>query len=432
MRPATNDEGSMTQIAPNLVTSPERMKPVIAPIERLQLLPSLDGSSGSRGSTLFEFRIDAHNDIEAIAIWLSEVTNTDSAFRSYRLEAERCLLWATASRDKPLSALDDTDLREYAQFLLDPQPRDSWVYAGSARREDARWRPFRESLSPQSAARALGIVSSLFDWLETAGYIPENPWHGPALAVLRKDKKSVAPALLLEQRASVATAVEWSYITAAIGELDVEDRCDTAYRTKAVFYLAYFADLKPGEIASLRTSSLSVLAQGPAPVWKLCIEIRPPNLQEIILLPPAQQALERYLEGRGIVPGAFDRDRPLIGSSRSVPDWTEVEADFSAHAALAITKPVFMRASVLAQAAGDEVAARRLSGATTNWLRHALEVHVAHMEMPGGWPWFLLGSCWLAPPASRAYLPPRKVSNVESALRAFDELQPIWTTRSAR
>lgn len=401
---------------------------MIAPLERLTLPAHLDGSMLARGRPPAGVGIEARNDLEAIQIWLAEVANSQASLRSYRLEAERCLLWATNERGKPLAALNAEDIRAYARFMLDPRPRDLWLSDRNARREDDAWRPFRGPLSPRSTERALGIISSLFEWLELGGYLAENPWHSATLKPRNADRKNLAPAKVLEGRASVATMVEWSYIRKALDELDTIDEEYASLRTRLILYLAYFADMKPGEISSLRTSSIRILSSGPTPVWQLAIEGRPPEIRDIILLRPAQGILEKYLASRGVSMGAdvIRTDGPVMVSSRDTQDWSENEANLSRHTVHSSTRHVFLRAAEQAKSAGDKAAAARLSGATVHWLRHAFEVHAIQMDTPRNWCWYLLGAYWLAAPLFRSYLPDRAPFSTEIVLQAFNDLGRMW------
>ncbi|NVD97938.1 hypothetical protein [Massilia sp. BJB1822] len=414
--------------------TPEPWQPKVAPLERLKLPAHLDGSLLPRGSVLFKIRIEAHNDVEAIQMWLAEVAKSDATARSYRLEAERCLLWATLEQGKPLAALNDQDLSDFRTFLLDPQPRERWLCAGTVRREEDSWRPFRGPLSPRSCKHALRIILSLFKWLETCGYLSESILRGAALAPGSIDRKNTAPATALERRASIVTLVEWTYVRKALDELNP---CGTKYfdlRTRALLYLAYFADMKPGEICSLLTSSIEIISTDTTPIWKLYVEGRSPNIREIILLPPVQAVLERYLDGRGLVSsaGTFRENCPVIASGRDTQDWNESQGGVSAETVRVHTREVFLRAAALAESGGDKPAARRLSGATIHWLKHAFEIHTTYLSTPKNWCWHLLGACWLATPISKAYLPKRMTFSAEICLEAFEELSCTWQDRFNR
>lgn len=415
-----------------MITPPDSLSPPktrgIVPLERLMLPVHLDGSMLPRGSVLFPCRIDAYNDLEAIGLWLAEVAKSKSSFRSYRLEAERCLLWATVARGKALSALDHEDIAAYRRFLRDPRPREQWLSIGVPRREETSWRPFRSPLSLRTTEHALGILANLFAWLHTSGYLRENPWYGPATYRRGIKDKELAPAMAVERDMNVISAIEWFWIRKALDEMEKYENGDATARSRAVLYLAYYGDLKPGEICSLRVSSLSVLDSNSTPIWKLDIEGRAKELREIVLLPPLQQALEHYLHSRGMMLGASTAqpDSPLIASNHAIPDWPEVEGHLSELAGRSFIGLVFKRAAELAQSASDSMAARRLSGATVQWLRHALEVHSVHSDVRRNWCWPLIGACWLFSSSFTAYLPPRVPLSVESILQAFDQLEELW------
>jgi hypothetical protein len=239
---------------------------------------------------------------------------------------------------------------------------------------------------------------------------------------------NVAPAMAVERDTNVISAIEWSWIKKALDEMEkYEDGHETA-KSRAVLYLAYYGDLKPGEICSLRISSICVLVSETTPIWKLDIEGRAKELREIVLLPPLQQALEHYLHSRGIMLGASTTqpDSPLIASNQGLPDWPEVEGHLSQLGGRSFTRPVFKRAAALAQSASDSMAARRLSGANVQWLRHALEVHSVQRDVRRNWCWPLIGACWLFSLSFTAYLPPRIPLSVETILQAFDQLQELW------
>lgn len=400
----------------------------IVPLERLRLPPHLDGSREPRGSALFPHRLEVGNDREAIQRWLHEVAKSDSSFRSYRLEAERCLLWATVVCRKPLSALNDDDIAAYSRFMRHPQPRDQWISNGSPRRDDTSWRPFRAPLSLRSSERALGILATLFDWLHTTGYLRENPWNAPAAYLLRPNEKNATPALMPERLTNVVSAVEWSCIRKALDAMATGEDEHAASKSRAVLYLAYYADLKPGEISSLRLSAISVLESGVVPIWKLDILERPQELREIVLVPPVQRAIKHYFQFRGIALGSCvaQPDLPVIACSREIQDWPEPEGPLSGLGTRSVTGAVLEQAAALAREECNFIAARRLSLATLQWLRHAFEVHTAQYAISREWCWPLIGASWLASSAFKSYLPPRLPLSVDIILQAFDDLQEMW------
>lgn len=391
----------------------------IAPLEHLTLPSHLDGSLVARcAAGTGDSILDAGNDIDAIAKWLGEFAGAEGTFHRYRLEAERCLLWATIERGKPLCTLDDADAHAYGQFLLNLHPRDRWICIGHPRRDDPRWRPFQRPMSPRNLGEAIGILSRLWDWLDAYGYVSGNPW-ARTMYLKGKSDKTVAPGIGIDGRDNIVTRVEWSYLDAALNE--IEGRADEAFagRARALFYLAYFGDIKPGELAELRTSAIAEISIDPKPVWTLFFQGRPQSRREVALLPPAQQALAHYLGIRGIVPGTLEKwgDHSLIASARTKTSRQTLHS---------IAKPVFARASTMASADADLLAARRLSHASLQWLRHAFEAHAAHLAQNGQAIWLLLGANFLVPSALHSFLPARVPLSLQQTLLGFEQLQPMW------
>jgi site-specific recombinase XerD len=148
----------------------------LAPLERAQLPPELDGRHGLNRAIGVRAQIAADHDIDAIKAWLARFVDSRATFDSYRKEAERLLLWSTVELSKPLSSLTHEDLLAYQRFLADPQPAARWVMRGrKVARAEPDWRPFAGPLSPASQRQAFVILNTLFAWLVTAGYLAGNP-----------------------------------------------------------------------------------------------------------------------------------------------------------------------------------------------------------------------------------------------------------------
>lgn len=217
--------------------------------------------------------------------------------------------------------------------------------------------------------------------------------------------------------------MEWSYLDAALMEMEGQAEEGIASRARALFYLAYFADIKPGEIASLLTSAITVVAADPIPLWTLTLGSRPRARREIVLLPPAQEALARYFDTRDAGPG-ITAGLPLIASSFSKGTVRSTSSRQTLHS---IAKPVFELASAMALEKDEMLAARRLSHGSLQWLCHAFEVHAANRLRADVWAWLLLGSQFLAPPSLRPFLPNRQFPlPIDKILAGFEHLQPLW------
>ena len=140
-----------------------------------QSTQELTGETGTnRAPSFITKQISANNDLQAIQSWLAEFDDSPQTQRSYRKEAERLLLWSLIEKQKPLSSLTRDDLRDYQQFLSDPQPQSRWCGQRKPR-QDPNWRPFQGPLSERSIAQAITIINALFSYLVEAGYLSGNP-----------------------------------------------------------------------------------------------------------------------------------------------------------------------------------------------------------------------------------------------------------------
>jgi site-specific recombinase XerD len=145
------------------------------PLELLKTPELLNGSKGTnRAPHFITQQISATNDLQAIQSWLAEFENAPQTLRSYRKEAERLLLWSLIEKQKPFSSLTRDDLRDYQQFLSNPEPRSRWCGPRKPR-QDINWRPFQAPLSGQSVAQAITVMNALFSYLVEAGYLSGNP-----------------------------------------------------------------------------------------------------------------------------------------------------------------------------------------------------------------------------------------------------------------
>lgn len=403
----------------------------IAPFERLALPPHLDGSLVPHQYPCnVDPHLDVRNDMDAIGMWLADVAKTPATYDLYRLTAERCLLWSVVELNRPMSVLDDENAQAYLQFLLDPRPRTRWVCSGKPRRNDPAWRPFQRPMTPSTRDHAIGILSTLWDWLTYRGYVSNNPWARTLLGRNKQERRIIAPGLSTEARDNITTAIEWAYIELALQEFTAVEGGPVAARSRAIFYLTYFADIKPGEMITLRTAALREIDKGPMPVWTLSLGNRSEPRREIVLLPPVQRALQHYFEssGRTLWTGTGQFDHPLVAQTRTAQ---QHETKLSKDSLHKIAQPLFERAAALALNRGDTLAARRLSQSSLQWLNHAFEIHLAHRKPGGNWPWFMLGSTFLVPISTSPFLPHRMPLQVDTILQGFEQLREMWQPYTA-
>ncbi len=153
----------------------ETVPNVSSSIDKLSInipLPALDGSNGANRARGSVRQIAADTDVDAVRLWLAEYVGSPHTLRSYRKEAVRLLIWATQGLGKPLSSLTREDLLAYESFLAHPSAE--W-FDPVLPRHGGGHRLFDGPLSPRSVRQAMGILSGMFGYLVTAGYLAGNP-----------------------------------------------------------------------------------------------------------------------------------------------------------------------------------------------------------------------------------------------------------------
>ncbi|WP_106374233.1 tyrosine-type recombinase/integrase [Vreelandella songnenensis] len=192
-------------------------------------------------------RISAATDAEAVAAWLAEYQESPQTWKSYRRETERLLLWL-ASRQLTLNGMDREALRQFEQFLSDPQPAERWV-GPSRPRQHPQWRPFRGGLSPASRRQSLIILQGLFSWLVEAGWVGHNPFR------LMRDKSR----RLSNQAPGIERYLErpvwewfWQWLNRPLG-VEQSDRALYEHaRRRFIFGFAYLLAPRVSEMAEAR------------------------------------------------------------------------------------------------------------------------------------------------------------------------------------
>ena len=96
----------------------------------------------------------------------------------YQREAYRLLLWlqyeSRGGQGVTLGQMQVSDCTAFMAFLQNIPPR--WISRVRASPGQSGWTPFRGQLSHASCRQAIGIIASLFGWLQAARYLSANPW----------------------------------------------------------------------------------------------------------------------------------------------------------------------------------------------------------------------------------------------------------------
>lgn len=262
------------------------------PFELITLPTQLTGERGrNRIHTPERKHISAANDLEAIKTWLLEFQDSPQTFRTYRKEAERLLLWSLIEKHIAFSDLTRDDLRDYQQFLKNPQPRAKWCGPRTSR-EHPNWRPFEAPLTDSSLAHTITIINALFNYLVEAGYLAGNP-----LGLMRRQlKQRSSQKLQLNERYLPHDC--WTALVNFIEQLPKTTlREEKEYeRCRYLFHLFYLTSARISEIANHTMSSIKQHRNR----WWWHITGKGQKTQRIPLNAPMLNALMRYRSYYGL------------------------------------------------------------------------------------------------------------------------------------
>lgn len=328
------------------------------------LPPALAPASGSSGPLARNRAPDAHcqiaarTDEEAIGLWLAEYADSPHTLRTYRKEALRLMHWAASLRGKPVSGLLREDLLAYEHFLANPAL--DWMDPEKPRHGRER-RLFNGPLSPKSIDHTLGILSGLFGYLVSAGYLVGNPLALRRRKQGRQERQQVIERYLEQDL--------WHTLLDFIDTLPQQTLRDCQHyeRVRWLFRLLYATALRVSEAAHARVSDL---VQRRGRWWlKVCgkgnVQGEVPVSDNLM----ADFARYRQFYGLSALPLA-EEETPLLLSvaGRAAP--------LTPASVYLIVKEVFRRAAE-AVAQQDPAGAAKLQRASTHWLRHTAATHQA-------------------------------------------------------
>jgi site-specific recombinase XerD len=331
----------------------------VVPLELLELPSHLDGSAGAFRASARTSTLRATNDLQAVQAWL-ELQESTATRRAYRKEAERLLLWATIERGRPLSSLTTEDAVAYRGFLRHPTPRSRWV-GPTMPRASVEWRPFNGSLSPQSVAYAISVLSALYRWLIEQRYVLANPFAG---VKVRNGKRSGA----LDAKKSF-TPGEWSLLVVISGSLEHRHGWsrEAADRLRFMLKFCYATGLRASEFVNAVLGDVYIDRDG---AWWLELIGKGDKKSRVSLPPLAVASLESYLASRGlpVLKAKWDPRTAVVG--RLLQDGERI----SAGRLWSILRRFFVVAAGVVEQESTE-AARKFLAATPHWMRHTHATH---------------------------------------------------------
>ena len=146
----------------------------IAPLEMLRVPVALDGSKGMFRNT-GPNHWGAHNDMEAIRLWLGTYLTAKKkrTFEAYRREVERFYVWCLCEAQVAISSVSVAHAMGY-QLFLRAIPA-AYISTARVTREDPRWRPWRGQIDQRNQAYALTVIKVMMEALLKGAYLTGNP-----------------------------------------------------------------------------------------------------------------------------------------------------------------------------------------------------------------------------------------------------------------
>lgn len=320
----------------------------VAPLERIMVPESMDGSRGANRAT-GTCQIAAADDLAAIHAWLSRFEGRSHTFRDHRKEAERMLLWAVMIARKPLSSLTVEDCLAFRAFLADPRPVDQWV-GPRAKRFSPEWRPFTGPLSPSSRRHAEAVLGSLFSWLKDVGYLAGNPWK--AMGAIRV---AASGTVRIERIIDVRT---WADLSEFVLSLPNDAK---SVRRRFLVMTLYLTRMRIAELASARMSDVIEIHRGNRVQWWLKVNGKGGKEREVPV-PVLMRFLREYRASIGLPEWPAGEDMPLLGR---------------AYAAARPVSPngIHRELKRLLGTAADHLDRPDLRRVSAHWLRHSGASH---------------------------------------------------------
>jgi hypothetical protein len=394
----------------------------VVPMEQLRLPPTLDGSTAKAERDAKRCWLKADNDLQAISQWLAESPNPATR-KAYARQIEKALIWCVAQRGIALSQMTVDDVKSFVNFLADPVPHDVWLPSSATGATARRWSPFRKVGSLRSRGYTVRILSLLFHSWSRQLYMNSNPCRSIMWSMPEDPQRQAISVPEYVSHGSLLTQNEWSYLARQAHNDSLQ------LIAHLVLDLAYYAALKPTEIASIRLEALRRYrsACSGIDIWSVSIPTRNAQRREVFLLAPVTEILATMFPASPEEFKAFVSARPrmyLLDLSDSSLNHGRVHADVAPNGQLLSVwlSPFFGRVAQIAAQAGDLIAAHRLRQATLSWLSNAFETHLEYKGKRGKSCWNVLGACKLCPPSMMNYLPDRRAPDLAQLEREIGEL----------
>jgi len=343
------------------------------PLETIVLPSYLSGEHGINRSIEPPY-IPANNDLDAIRSWLTKVINSKHTYAAYKREAERILLWAIVAKSKPLSSLDMTDITEYRSFLSDPQPASLWI-GKKHNQSHSDWRPFTGPLSDRSAKHADTVIGNLFKFLTEQHYLTQNPYS--SLAAMKDSRKNGT--IGVDRSLSIS---QWQFITDFLQEkisTGGQDNRLKWIRTNMIILFLYVTGLRIHEIAKAKIGDIVRVERKTESQYWLNVIGKGKKYRKIPVPNKTYRMINAaHIELTGKTISESEEGSPIIPPLRVRRKGVYFLTPLAIHKTL---KEFFAIASTELLDIDPE-ASKKLSMASTHWLRHTHGTHAVNMDIP--------------------------------------------------
>ncbi|MFM0196832.1 phage integrase family protein [Paraburkholderia strydomiana] len=372
----------------NAPQSPQQRETDVVPLETFLVPEALNGSNGENRGWRQACHLPAVNDMEAITQWL-DLFEGRPAYKPYRIEVERVLLWAVLVKKKEFSSLTRADCDEYLNsFLSDVQPAERWI-GPRAPRQSRDWRPFTGQPTDKARMNARKALFTLGQYLSQHYYLRVNPFYTVSLreaevpppdeiswrrGTVNLSVKNIRP------RPRVLSEGQWNAVLA------VADRMSTGVPANARLQFALRFSLLTGlsraELAKAATSDLYLSRKDRSAMWLLVQGDRRKPLRCVQLDEAAQDALKDYFElrGHGRLVHKWPAGLPLVPVI-AVGRFIAIDRALGAEGISTMFKKFLVDAARQIQQKDPELATM-LESVSSKWMRESFAVNSVKAGMP--------------------------------------------------
>jgi integrase len=305
--------------------------------------------------------LGARGDADAVAIWLqARGSRSIHTQRTYRRIGERLLVWL-ARTEKTLAEMTVTDAQAHLDSLRSPDvslliPRNE---VGKLAESLYKSQTLKRPLSAQGFVFSRTVLSQLFQYLMTAGYVRSNVF---ALTEVPEVVERDAADKVLSQEGSKYL---WEWLRPQELPIAPHKRL-VAARNRWVCALLYYTGIRSKEAVAGRMADVVRDSDG----WQLRVLGKGAKIRRVTVSNTLGRELMRFREAMGVPPWPTPDDpMPLIPHVRGKDRATTPISSRMLH------KLVSELCKAAASASDDPHVADELRRMSVHWFRHTSATH---------------------------------------------------------